>query len=121
MRDIRTFKAADNVRHGIHLADVFEEFIAKPFALRRSLHKSRNIDKPDARRCRLLGVIEIGQHLEARIRHRHHTHIRLNRAERIIRCLCARLRDRIEQRTLAHVRQTDDSNFQIAHVYSLFH
>ena len=121
MGDVCTLKAADNVRHGIHLTDVLKELVAQPLALRCALHKTRDIDKANTRRGRLLGMVEIGQHLETRIRHRHHAHIRLNRAERIVRRLCTRLCNRIEQRALAHIRQPHNSNLKIAHDDSLFH
>ena len=118
MRDVRALKAAHHMGDSIHLADVLEELISQPLALRGALHKACNIDKAHTGGCRLFGMIEIRQHLEARIRHGHDAHIRLNRAERIVRRLCARLRDSVEQRAFSHIRQTDDSDFKIAHRYS---
>ena len=121
MRDVRTLKAAHHMRDRIHLTNVLKELIAKPLALRRALHEPRNIDKTHARRRRFLGMIEIRQHRQTRIRHRHHADVRLDRAERIVRRFRARLRNRVEQRALAHIRQTDNTDLKIAHRDSFFH
>ena len=49
---------------------------------------------------------------EAQVRHRHHAHVRVDGAERIVgRRGVLRLRDRVEERGLADVRQADDAAF----------
>ena len=46
---------------------------------------------------------------DACVRYGDNADVWLDRAERIIGCLRARLGDRVEQGTLADIRQTDDS------------
>ena len=53
------------------------------------------------------------QLVEPRIRHSDLADIRLDRAEGIVRRLrCRRLRQRIEERRLADIRQADDAAFE---------
>ena len=55
----------------------------------------------------------VGQHVEPRVGHRDVADIRLDRAERIVRRLRGRgLRQRIEERRLADIRQADDAAFE---------
>ena len=51
------------------------------------------------------------QDLEARVWYGDDADIRLDRAEREVRGLCAGFRDGIEKRALADVRQADNTNF----------
>ena len=45
MRDVVVLEAAKDVDDGIDLADVAEELVAKPFALRRTAHEARDVDE----------------------------------------------------------------------------
>ena len=56
-----------------------------------------------------VGIINFMQLGDACVRYGDDADVRLDRAERIIGCLRARLGDRVEQGTLADIRQTDDS------------
>jgi hypothetical protein len=111
MRDVRVLEAAHDMGDRIDLADVLEELVAKALALRRALDEARDVHEAHRGRRRLLRIIHLVQHLEPRIRHRDDTDIRLDRAEREIRGLRARLRDGVEKRALADIRQTDDTDF----------
>ncbi len=54
-----------------------------------------------------------GQRVEPRVRHRHIADVGLDGAERIVGGLCGRrLREGIEKRRLADVRQADDAAFE---------
>ena len=111
MRDVRVDKAAHDVCDGIDLADVLEEFIAEALALGRALDEASDVDEAHGGRCRLLRVVEFMQDLEARVWYGDDADIRLDRAEREVRGLCAGFRDGIEKRALADVRQADNTNF----------
>ena len=63
----------------------------------------------------LLRLDDLGQRVQARIRHRHDADVRLDGAEREVGRGDARLGQRIEQGGLADVRQADDAAFD-AHV-----
>ena len=111
MRDVRIDEAAHDVCNGIDLADVLEEFIAEALALGRALDEASDVDEAHGGRCRLLRVVEFMQDLEARVWYGDDADIRLDRAEREVRGLCAGFRDGIEKRALADVRQADNTNF----------
>ena len=111
MRDVRVDEAAHDVCNGIDLADVLEEFIAEALALGRALDEAGDVDEAHGSRRRLLRVVEFMQDLEARVWYGDDADIRLDRAEREVRGLCAGFRDGIEKRALADVRQADNTNF----------
>ena len=115
VRDVFVLETAHDVSNGVDLADVFQKFVAEPFALRRALYQPGNVDEADGCGRSFFGAVKFRQDLKARIGHGDDADVRLNRAERIIRRLCARLRYRVKQRRLAHVRQTDDTDFKTAH------
>ena len=66
----------------------------------------------------LLGLHDLGERVEPRVRHRHDADVRVDRAERIVLRRDLRARERVEQRRLADVRQSDDAALD-AHDYSL--
>ena len=68
-----------------------------------------DIDELDNSRRELLGVMLVAQPLEPRIRHGYDTDVRVDGAERIIIRRDARVRNGVEQRGLAHIRQPDDT------------
>ena len=111
MRDVRVDKATHDMGYSINLTDVFKELVAKALTLRRALDEAGDIDKTHGSRRRLLGIVEFMQDLKARVWHRDNADIRLNRAEREIGRFSAGLRDGIEKRALADIRQTDNTNF----------
>ena len=56
------------------------------------------------------GFDDRGERLQPQVRHRHDADVRIDRAERIVRGRgVLRLRDRVEERRLAHVGQADDA------------
>src|SRR5699024_253192 len=105
-------EAAHDVHDGIGIADMRQELIAQPLAGRGASHEPGDVDELDRRRQYSLRCRNAGQCLQALIRYRHHADIRIDRAEGIIRGRDFRRRQRIEQRRLAHVRQTDNTNLQ---------
>ena len=107
--NIVVFKTADNVHNGLNLSDVSEEFVAETLTLRRAFDQTRDVAKFDRGIDCLFGMINFMQLGDACVRYGDDADVRLDRAERIIGCLRARLGDRVEQGTLADIRQTDDT------------
>ena len=113
MRHVRIVEAAHHVRDRVDLADVAEELVAEPLAFGRAFHEPCDIHEGEPRRHDLGGLRKLGQHVETRIRHRDLADIRLDGAERIVRSLRRRrFGQRIEERRLADIRQSDDAAFE---------
>ena len=50
MGDVRILEAAQHMRDRIDLADMAEELVAEPLALRRAAHQARDVDEFELRR-----------------------------------------------------------------------
>ena len=113
MGDVGILKAAHHMRNRVDLADGGEELVAEPLALGGAAHQARDIDEGQPGRNDLGGFGDLGELVEPRIGHRDLADIRLDGAERIIRRLRRRrLGQRIEQRRLADIGQSDDTAFE---------
>ncbi|CAI8231075.1 MAG: Uncharacterised protein [SAR116 cluster bacterium] len=87
MRDLTIIKAAQHMGDRIHLADICEELVAKPFTLGRTAHKASNIHKFQLCRNHSCGTGQTGQRIKPRVWHRNAPGIWLDRAEGIVGCL----------------------------------
>src|SRR5699024_6261169 len=106
--------AAHDVDYGVRAAYVLQELVAQALALGRALYKSRYVHELyDSRRV-FLRLIELSEEVQPLVRHRDHADVRVYRAEGVIGALCAGVSYRIEQRALAHVGQSDDTQFHIS-------
>ena len=113
MGDVAVLEAAHHMGDGVDLADVGEELVAEPLALRGAAHEAGDVDEGEPGRHDLHGLGELRQRVEARIGHRDLADIGLDGAEGIIGRLRRRRRgQRIEQRRFADVRQADDAAFE---------
>ena len=113
MGDVGILKTPHHMRDRIDLADGGEKLVAEALAFRGAAHQTRDIDKGQARRNDLRGFGNFSQFVESRIGHRDLADIRLDGAERIIRRLRGRrLGQRVEQRRLADIGQSDDTAFE---------
>ena len=108
--DVRIVEAADDVQDRVGLADVGEELVAEPFPFARAANEAGDVDDLQVGVDRLLALSERGELVEPRIDDRHDADVRLDRAERIVRALRAGGGQRVEDRRLADVGQTDDSD-----------
>jgi len=111
MDDVRAVEGAHDVCDRIHFADVRKELIAKTFALRCAGDEPGNINKLNGRRQDLFGLRNRRKLSKPRIRHRHNTDIRVDRAERIVFCGDLRAGKRVEERGLTDIGQADDAAF----------
>ena len=113
MDDVLILKTAHHVHDGVHLADVREELVAQPLAPAGALDQTRDVHKFHRRRRDLLGLIHPGQLVKPLVRHRHHAGVGLDGAEGIVGRLRARARDGVEQRALAYVGESHDSQLHL--------
>ena len=107
--DIRVFKAANNMDNRVAAADVGQKLVAESLALRRALDKTCDVYKLDDGGGELLGVMLVAQPLEPLVRHRNDADVRVDGAERVVVRRNARVRDGIEKRGFADIRQADDT------------
>ena len=120
MGDVAILEAAHHMRDGIDLADVGEELVAEAFALGGTAHEACDVHEGEAGGDDLGGACDLRQHVKARVRHGHVTHIGLDGAEGIIRRLCrCRLCERVEEGGLADVGEAHDAALE-THQFSAF-
>ncbi len=110
MGDVVVDEAAQDVDDRIGLADVAEELVAEPFALRRAADQPGDVGEAQLRLDDLGAARDPGDGVEARVGDGDVPDVRLDRAERIIRRRGrGRFRQRIEQRRLADIGKADDA------------
>ena len=109
VHDVLIVEAAHDVDNGVRAADVLKELVAEARTLARALDEARDVDKFDDGGSLLLGVVHLGELIEALIGNGHHADVRLDGAEGVVGALRARVGDRIEESGLADVRKSDDS------------
>ena len=109
VHDVFIVKAAHDVHDRIRGADVGQKLVAETLALGRALDEAGDVDKLDHRGGLFLWLIHLSQIIQPRIRHGDHADVRVDGAERIVGDFRARVRNGVEQRGLADVRQADDS------------
>jgi len=108
--DVAVLEAAQYVRDRVDLADMGEELVAEALALRGAAHEAGDVDEGEPGRNDRVGMRDFRERLQARIGHRHLAEIGLDGAERIIRRLRGGgLRQSVEERGLADIRQADDA------------
>ena len=118
MDDVFVGEAAHHLRNGIRLTNVREELVAETFARRCAAHDTGDVNKGDGRWEDLLRAEDLGERIETRVRQVHHANVRFNGCERIVRGEHVVLGERVEERGLAHVRETNNANGE-CHAYSL--
>ena len=93
----------------VAFADIREKLVAQALALGRALYQACNIHKFDGGRRVFVGVIHLGEHVEALVRHRDHADIRLNGAKRIVGALCTGVGNSVEQGAFSDIRKPHDT------------
>ena len=110
MGDVVVLETPQHIDDGVHLADGGEELVAQALSLRRASDKPGDVDEVHPCRDYLFRAGDLRESVEARLRHRHFAHIRLDRAEGIVRRLSGGgLSEGVEECRLADVRQSDDA------------
>ena len=107
--DIWIVEAPDDVDDGVRAADIRQELVPKPLSFARAFDKSRDIHKLDHRRSVFLRLIHLCKVVKPFVRHGHDAHIRVDGAERVVCRLRACVRQRVEKRAFADIRQSHDA------------
>ena len=110
-------EAAHDVDDRVGFADVRQELVAQALALAGPGHQPGNIDKLDNGWHDALGLDDVRQRGQPRVRQFHDADVRLDGAERIVFGGDSGLGQGIEQGGLADIRQTHDPALQ-THVSS---
>ena len=109
VHDVVILEAAHDMRNRIRLADVRQELVAEAFALGSAGDQAGDVHEFDCCRQDARRLHDAREHVETRVGHGHDADVRIDRAERIVLRRDLRARQRIEERRLADVRQTDDA------------
>src|SRR5690606_9276855 len=107
--DVRVLEAAHDVADGVDFADVGQELVAQALAAGGAGDQAGDVHELDRGGDHLLRVDDVRQRVQARVRHRHHAHVGLDRAEGEVGRGDARPGQRVEEGRLADVRQADDA------------
>ena len=105
-------EGAHHLAHGVALPDGGEELIAQTLPVRRAADDAGDVDERHRRRHHRRPVVERGQRLEPWVGHGHHADVRLDGGEGVIGRQDVVVRERVEERRLPDVRQTDDPDRQ---------
>ncbi len=81
----------------VNFPNIRKELVTKAFALRCTLHQTRNIRELKRVIDCLLRIEDFDQIIHPRIIHFHDTHVLVNRRERVVRRFHMGFRDRIKQ------------------------
>ena len=106
--DVGVVEAPHDLSDRIRFADVMEELVAKPFALGSAFDESGDVDELHDRRDDLVRVDDVCDDGEPLVRDQCDTDVRLDGAERIVLRLDLASGERVEQRRLSDVGETDD-------------
>ncbi len=106
---------AHDVHDRVGLADVGEKAVAEPLAFVGAGNQAGDVVEVDRVPHDLRSRHGLRNLNQALVEHGHDRHVGLDRRERVVSGLDAGLRERVEQRGLARVRQSDDADAR-AHV-----
>jgi hypothetical protein len=110
VNDVGVVEASRDLHDRVDLADVGQKLVAQALALVSTPHEPRDVDEVYRRREDPVRVDDGVQRLEARVGHLDDAHVRLDRAERVVRRFCLRRRERVEERRLTDVREANDTD-----------
>ena len=111
MDDIVVFKTADDVDDGVDFPDMGQELVPEALALGRPFDETGDVHEFDGRRHDGFRMVELCQQVEPLVRDSDDADVRFDRAERVVRGLCARVGNGIEERTFPDVGKPDDTKF----------
>jgi hypothetical protein len=107
MHDIRSLETTDDMEKRIDFTDMSEKLIAKTFSLARAFNQTCNVTNFQGAIRRLLRLEEIGENPESRIRYQGNARIGIDGREGIVSRQRAATSERIEDRGLSHVRESN--------------
>ena len=109
MRDIVVSETAYHLQNGLCFADIGQKPIAQALTFRGALDQAGDINKLHMGRRLFFRPDQIGQLPKARIGHRHHADMRVNRAKGIIFSGDGRAGQRVKERRFTHIGQAHDT------------
>ncbi len=107
--DVAVFEAAHHVGNGVGLADVGQELVAQAFTLGSTGHQPGNVHEFHGGGDHALGLDDIGQGVQAGVRHGHHARVRFDGAEREVFRADTGFGQCIEQGGFADVGKADNA------------
>ena len=108
MLDVGVLKTPHHLDDRVHLADMGQELVPQPLPRAGPFHQAGDVDEFENGRHHFLRPANFCKDRQAIVRHRDDSLIGLDGAETVIRGeSLASLRDRVEKRAFADVRQTD--------------
>ena len=110
VHDVGIGEGAQHLADRVGLADVRQELVAQPGALARTLDDAGDIDERHRRGEDPLRGEDLREYGETRVGHFHNTGVGLDGREGVIGSEDVVLRQRIEERGLADVREPDDAD-----------
>ena len=110
VHDVRVAEEAHDFADGIGFADVRKELVAQALALAGARHQTGNVDELDRCGNDLGRMVDFGQLLQTIVGNGDDADVGLNGGERVVGCQTALVREGCEQRGLAHVGQTHDTD-----------
>lgn len=108
MDDARGAKGPHDVADGADITDVGQELVPKTFTFASSFDQTGDVNECDCRWGDLLRLEHFRQRFEATVGNRNDPGVRIDSRERIVGGQNPGVGQRVEQRRLANVRQTDD-------------
>ena len=110
VHDVRVAEEAHDFTDGIGFADVRKELVAQALALAGARHQTGDVDELDRCGNDLGRMVDFGQLLQTIVGNGDDADVGLDGGEGVIGCQTALVREGREQRGLAHVGQTHDTD-----------
>jgi hypothetical protein len=105
MMNVRIFETAYHLYERVDLSDMTKKFVSQPFSSRRTFDKASDVDEFNCGRDDNVGLGDLPERFQTRVRHSNYTDIRINRAKWVVsRLSFACPSNGIEQGGLANVR-----------------
>jgi len=112
VRHLFVLEAAHHVNDGVDLPDLREKLIAESLPLGGSLDEACDVDELDGRRDRLGGVSKLRDARQPLVGNGNNSHIGIHCAEGIVVCVRPSFAQRVEDRGLSDVGETDETALQ---------
>jgi hypothetical protein len=111
MMNVAVLEAANDLNDRISFANMTEELVAETFARARTFDETSDINELNRGRHNFLRTRDLSKFRQTWIWHSDDADVRINRAKGIILgWRFMRVRNRVKERRLADVRQSDDTS-----------
>ena len=117
--DVAVFEAAQHVDDGVGFTDVGQKLVAEAFAFRGPFDQTGDVHDLDGGRYDPFRIVDLDQFVESLVGDGDHAHVRLDGAERKVRRLGLSVREAVEKRGFAYVRQAHDAALECHGMFSL--